>query len=111
MALVHVPSQIPMTVDSTALAEICRRYRVQELALFGSILRPDFRPASDVDCVVTFLPDTRLTLFWLGGLTGELEAIFHRPVDLVHQPAIRPFLRDEILSTKETIYVETPPAH
>ena len=111
MAQVHIPESLAIAFDRDALVDIGRRYRVQELAVFGSVLRPDFGPRSDVDVLVTFLPGTPITLLWLGGLSVELEALFGRRIDLVHQPALRPFLRTEILSTKEAIYVQTPVSH
>ncbi len=111
MAQVHVPASLAITFDRDALADIARRYRVHELAVFGSVLRPDFGPLSDIDVLVTFLPGTPITLLWFGGLSTELEGLFGRRVDLVHQPALRSFLRTEILSTKEAIYVQTPVSH
>lgn len=111
MAQTHVPVSLAITFDRDALADICHQYCVQELALFGSVLRADFGPHSDVDVLVTFLPGTALTLLWLGGLTAELESLFGRTVDLVHRPALRAFLEAEILSTKEAIYVQTSLSH
>ncbi|MCL4520941.1 MAG: nucleotidyltransferase family protein [Firmicutes bacterium] len=107
METMMIPPSLPLAIKKDVLTEICRRYRVQELALFGSVLRNDFAPTSDVDVAVSFLFGTLVTLFWLGGLAAALETLFGRPVDLVPTSAIRPILREEILSTKETIYVQT----
>lgn len=109
--MVYVPASLAIPFDQDALADIAKRYRVQELAVFGSVLRPDFGPRSDVDVLVTFLPGTPITLLWLGGLSVDLEGLFGRRIDLAHQPALRSFLRTEILSTKEVIYVQTPVSH
>ncbi len=61
METVKIPPSVPLTIDGNFLIEICRRYRVQELALFRSVLRPDFTLHSDVDMVVSFLPGTLVT--------------------------------------------------
>ncbi len=69
--------------DAEALAAICRRYRVQRLSFFGSVLRDDFRPESDVDVLVEFEPGARVGLRFFA-LEAELERLFRgRPVDLV----------------------------
>jgi predicted nucleotidyltransferase len=87
------------------IREFCRRWKVSELALFGSVLREDFGPDSDVDVLVELARDHRLSLFdWLE-MIDELEAIFGRPVDLVSKSALRnPFRRHEILTTREVIH-------
>jgi predicted nucleotidyltransferase len=78
---------------------------VTEFALFGSILREDFRPDSDVDVLVSFVPETRWSLWDLTEMQQELEAIFGRSVDLVENGTLRnPFRRQAILSTKEVVY-------
>ena len=66
-----------------ALAAFCRRHRVTEFAFFGSILRDDFSPDSDVDVMVTFAPDARPALWDVMGMEDELKEIFGREVDLV----------------------------
>ena len=105
MSLVHIPPRLPIVIDGEALAAIAERHQVQELALFGSVLRDDFTPASDVDVLVTFRPGVLITLFTLGGVVTELQMLLGRRVDLVLEDAIKPFLREEILSSKEVIYV------
>ena len=85
----------------------CRRWNVTEFALFGSILREDFRPESDVDVLVSFAVETRWSLWDLAEMQQELETIFGRPVDLVENGAVRnPFRRQAILSTKEMVYAD-----
>lgn len=64
------------------IAEFCRRWEITELALFGSVLRDDFRPDSDVDVLVTFAPGTRTTLFDLVDIRDELSELFGRPADV-----------------------------
>ena len=92
-------------IPSSDLAALCRKWRVAELALFGSVLRADFRPDSDIDVLVTFAPDATWDLMDVVTMKDELEALLGRPVDLVEKPAIRnPILRREILARNEVVY-------
>jgi len=76
-----------------------------EFSLFGSILREDFRPESDVDVLVTFAPEAQVSLFDLVQMQIELESLFGRPVDVVEKDALRnPFRKREILSTAQVVY-------
>jgi predicted nucleotidyltransferase len=75
-------------IDQEQLAAFCRRWRITELSLFGSVLRDDFRPDSDVDVLVTFAPDAPWTLFDLVRVEDELAAMLGRKVDLVERPAV-----------------------
>ncbi|MBI2902677.1 MAG: nucleotidyltransferase family protein [Candidatus Methylomirabilis oxyfera] len=87
------------------IAEFCGRWKITELALFGSVLRDDFRPDSDVDVLVTFAQEAQWSLFDLVGMQEELKAMFGREVDLVERKGLRnPFRRHEILSTKQVVY-------
>ena len=75
------------------------------MALFGSVLREDFRPDSDIDVLVTFEPDGGITFDNRVEMLDELAEIFGRQVDLVEKGTIRnPFRRHEILTTKEVVY-------
>jgi len=92
-------------IDQTQIAEFCRKWQITEFALFGSVLRDDFGPDSDVDVLVTFAPDTPWSLLDVVSMIDELKVIFGREVDLVEKGAIRnPFRRHSILSTKEVVY-------
>ncbi len=83
----------------------CRRWKVIEFALFGSILREDFGPESDVDVLVSFAQEAGWNLWDLAEMQQELEGIFGRPVDLVENGTLRnPFRRQAILNTKEVVY-------
>lgn len=96
-------SNIPIPADQ--LAEFCHRNRIRELALFGSVLRNDFRPDSDVDVLVEFAPDARWSLFDLVAMQDELKTLFGREVDLVEREGLRnPFRRRAILNNLEIIY-------
>ena len=90
------------------IAEFCRRWRIEELSIFGSALREDFRPDSDVDVLVLFSPEARWGLFDLMHMEEELKAIFGREVDLVDRSAVehsRNYVRRKaILNNLESIY-------
>src|SRR5688572_7479320 len=77
-----------VTLPREQLSAFCRRWKLTELALFGSALRDDFRPESDVDLLVTFEPDAPWSLLDLVAMQFELEDIFGRGVDLVERAAI-----------------------
>ena len=76
-------------LDRAALAEFCKRWNVVELALFGSVLRDDFGPESDVDVLVSLDETARHTLFDLHQMEEELRSLFGRDVDLVSRPRRR----------------------
>jgi len=92
-------------VSSEVLEAFCRKWRIAELSLFGSVLRDDFRPESDIDILIEFAEDAHWSLYeWLD-MSEELQAIFGRPVDLTSKRGLRnPFRKKEILDTREVIY-------
>ncbi len=96
-------------LDMDKIKEFCERWKITEFALFGSVLRDDFRPDSDVDVLVTFAPDSKISLFDLGDIEDELEAIIGRKVDLVDRRGVEQshnyIRRKHILSNSETLYV------
>lgn len=91
-----------------ALADFARRWRVTELALFGSALRDDFGPESDVDVLLTFDPDAPWSLFDIVEMKLDLEELFGREVDVMTRKAIEKspnwIRRESILSTALPIY-------
>ena len=88
-----------------SLAALARRWRVRELSLFGSALRDDFGPESDVDLLVTFEAGETWSLLDLVEMKLELEDLFGRPVDLVEAAALRnPIRRRIIQRTQQTVY-------
>lgn len=94
-----------LKVDADAVRDLCRRWHVQEMAVFGSVLREDFRPESDVDVLVTFEEDASWDLFDLVTLRDEISALFGRPTDLVEKKSLtNPFRRGEILRHMEVLY-------
>jgi uncharacterized protein len=93
------------TIDPGQIADFCRRWKIIELALFGSVLREDFRPDSDIDVLVSFEPGAPWTLWDLSRMRIELEEIFGREVDLVEKKALRnPFRRQAILASQRIVY-------
>jgi hypothetical protein len=83
-------SRLParLALDEDAVAAFCRRWRITELALFGSVLGDDFGPQSDVDVLVTFAPGATWTLFDLAEMQDELSRLMGRDVDLVTRAAV-----------------------
>jgi uncharacterized protein len=102
-------SKIKFSIPKTKLAEFCKRWNISELALFGSVLREDFRHDSDVDVLVSFDPQTRVTLFDMAQMQAELKDIFKRDVDLVSRRGLehsRNYLRrKQILGSAQVIHV------
>ena len=94
-----------LKVSLDAIAQFCQRWNIIEFALFGSVLRDDFRPDSDVDVLVTYEPSHRLTLSHLLSMQEEIEHLFHRSVDLVEKKLLKnPYRRSNILKTHRVIY-------
>jgi predicted nucleotidyltransferase len=101
----QMPSQARVSLPLDLIRTFCRQWRIDELALFGSVLRDDFSPESDVDVLVTFSPDAQLSLMDFVAMREELQEILHRPVDLVSKGGLRnPFRRHEILNTRQIVY-------
>lgn len=86
------------------ISEICRRYKIRELSLFGSQVRGDFTAKSDFDFLVDFEPDARIGFFALGEIQEKLEEIVHTQVDLVPKDGLKPLIRKSVLSEAEVVY-------
>ncbi len=84
--------------------QVCQRYRVRELALFGSALRDDFGDASDIDLLVEFDPEARVSFITLARMQRELSALLHRRVDLVPKHGLKPRIRQSVLDSAEVVY-------
>ena len=97
-----------VSIPADRLADFCRANGIRKLAVFGSALRDDFGPESDIDLLVEFGEETRHTLFDMVRMEGELKAILGREVDLVERADVersRNYLRRKaILQSAETIY-------
>ncbi len=96
-------------IPSDKIADYCRRWKITELALFGSAVRDDFSLESDIDVLVTFDRDAHWTLFDMVDMREELKEIFGRDVDLVSRRGIESsqnyLRRKEILSSAKVIHV------
>lgn len=96
---------VPIQISQERLSDFCRRWKVAELSLFGSVLRDDFAPDSDIDVLVTFVPGADVSLWEVLDMEEELSAIFGRKVDLVEKKGVvNPFVRHRILTTRQVIY-------
>ena len=98
-----------INIQEEQLREICKRYLIRELAIFGSTLREDFNDKSDIDLLIEFEPKSGITLFNIVDLKEEFEKLFGRDVDIVSKKAIqrsRNYLkRKAILENFKVIYV------
>ena len=93
-----------MVVDVEAIRLFCQENNVIELSLFGSVVREDFGPDSDVDVLVEFAPGHAVSLFRLVNMQEQLSAVFGRRVDLVSKKGLSRHLRERILRSREVVY-------
>ena len=98
-----------LDIPSDKIADYCRRWKITEFAVFGSALRDDFNPKSDIDVLVTFQTDAHWTLFDMVDMQEELKDIFGRDVHLASRRGIESsqnyLRRKEILSSAKVIHV------
>jgi predicted nucleotidyltransferase len=96
---------VNVPVDHVAVADFCRQWKVTELSFFGSVLRDDFRPDSDLDVLVTFAAEAPWSLLDLMTMREHLRRILGREIHLVEQEGLRnPFRRQAILSHRQVIF-------
>ena len=98
-AQIHIPQD--------RIANFCQRHRIRTMALFGSVVRDDFTPESDVDVLVEFEPGSTPGLAFFSDLPDELSEILGRRVDLNTPQCLSPYFREEVLDEAETVYVST----
>lgn len=95
-------------INPQKLQEFCQKAKISELCLFGSILRDDFTPDSDIDIIVTFNPDITMSLLQFVDLEYQLQDLLKRPVDLVEKTTVEKdfnwIRRQEILNNYQVIY-------
>jgi predicted nucleotidyltransferase len=96
-----------MNIDKNKIAVFCKKWKIQELAIFGSFIRDDFNDQSDIDVLITFLP--RVTWgFEIAELREELSLIFNRKIDLLNKRSLElsknSYKKDEILKSCKVIY-------
>lgn len=97
-----MPGQI--AINRERIAEFCRTHHIAKLALFGSVLRDDFRPDSDVDVLVWFDPGQHVTLFDMVGMEEELSEIIGRQVDFRTPEDLSRYFRDKVVEQAEVQY-------
>jgi predicted nucleotidyltransferase len=100
---------IKLQIEPARIAAFCQKWKITEFSLFGSVLRDDFRPDSDVDVLVSFAPEAKWSLFDVVHMEDELKEIFGREVDLVIRKTIERsenyLRRKHILESVEPIYM------
>jgi predicted nucleotidyltransferase len=93
-----------LVIPTDSIAAYCQRNGIQRLALFGSAVREDFRPDSDVDLLVEFRPDARVGFLALSRMQRELSDLLQRQVDLVPRDGLKPQVRSSVLGDAEVLY-------
>ena len=98
-------TNMDLTPDALkAIKNLCQRYRVRELSIFGSTLREDFRKDSDIDLLVEFEPEAQIGFMTLSRMQRELSAILNRPVDLVPKGGLKAKIRESVISSAKVLY-------
>jgi predicted nucleotidyltransferase len=98
-----MPAQLPVNLD--AIRRLCRKHHIRRLAMFGSAVRDDFTPDSDVDLLVEFEPDHVPGLEFIT-IQDEFSDLFGRPVDLITFKSLNRRLRNDVLASAETLYAK-----
>ena len=99
------PAQTRIRLPLDAIESFCRKWQIRELSLFGSVLRDDFTPESDIDILVAFESEARWSLWDFIDLRDELSRLLQREVDVVSERGLRnPFRRHEILGSRQVVY-------
>jgi predicted nucleotidyltransferase len=93
-----------LTIEDSVLDSFAERWGIRRLALYGSVLREDFGPSSDIDMLVDFLPDRTPGLLQLAQMELELEAALGRQVELRTYEDLSPFFRDNVAATARPVY-------
>lgn len=98
-------ARLQITVPNEELEGLCREHGIRQLSFFGSVLRDDFTPASDVDVLVEFVPDRIPGLFRFARIERELSHLLGREVDLHTPTSLSPYLRERVLQEAQPQYV------
>jgi predicted nucleotidyltransferase len=91
-------------IPKEELAGFCRRNGIRRLSLFGSALRDEFRPDSDIDLLVEFEPGRRIGFIALAGLEADLSSLFGHTVDLRTPQDLSGYFRDDVLASAQLLY-------
>lgn len=95
---------VQVTIPTRQIADFCRRNAIRKLALFGSVLRNDFRPDSDIDVLVEFEPNAKVNYFTFIDMQDGLHQLFQREIDLHTPQSLSPYIRPDIIQSAEVIY-------
>jgi uncharacterized protein len=99
--------QANLAIPTDGIRAFCLRHPVRRLALFGSVLRDDFGPHSDIDVLIEFAPGAGVTYLDLVTMQDELSALLGRRVDLLTPGALSGYFRERVLAAAETVYERT----
>ena len=95
---------VQIDIPKPKIADFCRRNRIRRLALFGSVVRDDFEPESDVDVLVEFEPGARVGLITLAGMEIELSQLLGQKAEIHTVKGLNPYFRDNVLAAAEVQY-------
>jgi predicted nucleotidyltransferase len=98
---------LPITISQTEIEAFCERHHIRKLALFGSVLRDDFRPDSDIDVLVEYVVGEHVTFFDMVQQENELSGILNRTVDMRTPPELSRHFRKKVMETAQVIYERT----
>lgn len=111
MVVIPVTSEQTKRLEATlqdipkqAIMDFCKRHQVRELSLFGSAVRGELKPNSDLDILVAFESGARIGFLTLGRMARELSELLGRPVDLVPKDGLKPGIRAAVLAEAETLF-------
>ncbi len=93
-----------ISFTSAEITRFCEQHQIRRLALFGSVLRDDFGPASDVDVLVEFKPQAQVGLMAFARMQRELSELLQRPIDLVTPDGLKPLIKRSVLDSAKVIY-------
>jgi predicted nucleotidyltransferase len=93
-----------IAIPHDKIVDFCRRNQVRTISVFGSVLREDFGPESDIDVLVEFEQEARIGFMALGRMRRELADLLGRQVDLVPRDGLKPQIRDNVLDSAQVLY-------
>jgi predicted nucleotidyltransferase len=102
--VMDIRKHLPIEIKPEILTEFCRKNHIKKLSFFGSVLREDFGPESDVDILVEFEPDHIPGLFHLAGMEAELSALLNRKADMRTIEDLSPYFRQDVVREAEVCY-------
>ena len=95
-----------VTAPKKQVEEFCKKYYIRRLSLFGSVIRPDFKPESDIDVLVEFEPGYKVGLLKMAHMENELSTLLGRKVDLRTPGDLSPYFRQDVIENAEVQYAQ-----